>query len=54
LFASSLAAGTYTFRYQVRASMAGEFNVLPPRGEMMYFPEVFGRGAGGVFTISRP
>ncbi|NOZ71179.1 MAG: hypothetical protein GXP38_04585, partial [Chloroflexi bacterium] len=54
LFATSLAPGTYVFRYQLRASLAGTFNVLPPRGEMMYFPEVFGRGAGSTFTISRP
>ncbi|NOZ50601.1 MAG: hypothetical protein GXP37_11230 [Chloroflexi bacterium] len=54
LFATSLAPGTYTFRYQLRASIAGDFNVLPPRAEMMYFPEVFGRGAGSVFHITRP
>ncbi len=54
LFATELPAGTYTYRYQLRASIAGEFNVLPPRGEMMYFPEVFGHGAGSQFTITRP
>ncbi len=54
LFATELLPGTYTFRYQLRASIAGEFNVLPPRGEMMYFPEVFGHGAGSRFTITRP
>ena len=54
LFATELLPGAYTFRYQLRASIAGEFNVLPPRGEMMYFPEVFGHGAGSRFTITRP
>lgn len=54
LFATELPPGTYTYHYQLRASIAGEFNVLPPRGEMMYFPEVFGHGAGSVFTITRP
>lgn len=54
LFATELLPGAYTFRYQLRATVAGEFNVLPPRGEMMYFPEVFGHGAGSRFTVSRP
>ncbi len=51
LLATELPAGSYTFRYQLRASNPGEFNVLPPRGELMYFPEVYGHGAGSVFTI---
>jgi uncharacterized protein YfaS (alpha-2-macroglobulin family) len=54
MFATELLPGSYTFRYQLRASVAGEFNVLPPRGEMMYFPEVFGHGAGSTFTVTRP
>ncbi len=54
MFATSLAPGTYTFTYQLRATLPGEFNVLPPRGEMMYFPEVFGHGAGSAFTITKP
>ena len=54
MFATELLPGSYTFRYQLRASIAGEFNVLPPRGEMMYFPEVFGHGAGSAFTVTRP
>ena len=54
LFATSLAPGTYTFTYQLRATLPGEYNVLPPRGEMMYFPEVFGHGAGSTFTITKP
>lgn len=54
LFATSLAPGTYTFTYQLRATLPGEYNVLPPRGEMMYFPEVFGHGAGSAFTITKP
>ncbi len=54
MFATELLPGAYTFHYQLRATTAGEFNVLPPRGEMMYFPEVFGHGAGSAFTITRP
>ncbi len=54
LLASELPTGSHTFRYQLRASNSGQFNVLPPRGELMYFPEVYGHGAGGVFSIERP
>jgi uncharacterized protein YfaS (alpha-2-macroglobulin family) len=54
LMATELSAGSYTYRYQIRASVPGQFNVLPPRGEMMYFPEVYGHGAGSVFTIENP
>ena len=33
MFATELLPGAYTFRYQLRASIAGDFNVLPPRGD---------------------
>ncbi len=51
LFATSLAPGSYEFRYQIRASLPGEFRTLPPTAYQMYHPEVWGRGAGSVFTI---
>ncbi len=51
LFASYLPAGTYEFTYQMRASLPGEFQTLPVVAYQMYFPEVWGRSAGGVFTI---
>ena len=51
LFATYLPKGTYEYTYQVRASLPGEFRVRPTHAEEMYFPEVFGRGDGGVFTI---
>ncbi|MCO6449232.1 MAG: Ig-like domain-containing protein [Caldilineales bacterium] len=54
MLATELPAGSHTFRYQLRASNPGQFNVLPVRGEMMYFPEVYGHGAGSAFTITRP
>ncbi len=51
LFASYLPKGTYVYRYQIRASLPGEFNVIPTHAEEMYFPEVFGRSDGGLFRI---
>ena len=52
LFATSLAPGAYEFTYQIRASLPGHFLTLPPTGYEMYFPEVWGRGAGSVFTVT--
>jgi uncharacterized protein YfaS (alpha-2-macroglobulin family) len=51
LFASYLPRGTYEYTYLVRASLAGEYRVIPTHAYEMYFPEVFGRSDGGVFTI---
>jgi uncharacterized protein YfaS (alpha-2-macroglobulin family) len=52
LFATELAPGSYRFTYQVRATLPGEFLTLPPTGYQMYFPEVWGRGAGSTFTVT--
>jgi alpha-2-macroglobulin len=52
LFATYLGEGTYEYTYLIRASVAGNYNVIPARAEQMYFPEVFGRSAGGVFTVT--
>jgi hypothetical protein len=52
LFATYLPRGTYEYTYLIRASLPGEFNVIPTNAYQMYFPEVFGRGDGGVFTIA--
>jgi len=52
LFQTDLQPGTYEFTYQIRASLPGEFLTLPPTAYQMYFPEVWGRGAGGVFTVT--
>ncbi|MFN8487418.1 MAG: Ig-like domain-containing protein [Caldilineaceae bacterium] len=51
LFATYLAAGTYEYTFQVRASTPGEYRVLPVYAEMMYFKEVWGRSAGAQFTV---
>lgn len=52
LFATYLPAGTYEYTYSIRASVPGEFRVIPTHAEEMYFPEVFGRGDGALFRVT--
>ena len=52
MFATYLPKGTYEYTYLMRASLAGEFRVIPSTAYQMYFPEVFGRGDGATFTIT--
>jgi uncharacterized protein YfaS (alpha-2-macroglobulin family) len=52
LYASTLPAGTYEFVYTLRAGLPGVYNVIPATGQEFYFPEVYGRSAGAVFTIT--
>jgi len=52
LFATYLRRGTYHYSYLIRASLPGKYNVIPTHAQEMYFPEVFGRGSGNIFTIS--
>jgi len=51
LFATYLPRGTYEYTYLIRTSLPGEYGVIPTHAYEMYFPEVFGRSDGGVFTI---
>lgn len=51
LHSSYLPAGTYEYVYTIRPGIEGTFNVLPPTIRETYFPDVFGRGAGSIFTI---
>jgi hypothetical protein len=51
LFADFLPAGTYQYTYLLRATLAGEYRVLPPRAWAVYFPEVYAHGVGEVYTI---
>ncbi len=51
MFATDLPAGTYEYTYQMRASLPGQFQMLPAVASQMYFPEVWGRSAGDLFTI---
>ena len=52
LFATYLSKGTYEYTYLIRASLAGRFLTMPAQAYEMYFPEVFGRSDGGLFTIN--
>ncbi len=51
LAAQRLPAGVYTYVYYARATAPGTFFVAPPHAEETYFPEVFGRGDSGTFTV---
>jgi uncharacterized protein YfaS (alpha-2-macroglobulin family) len=52
LFADYLYAGTYEYTYTFRAVLPGEYQVIPTFANEFYFPEVFGRGEGELFTIN--
>jgi uncharacterized protein YfaS (alpha-2-macroglobulin family) len=54
LFASFLPKGTYEYSYQIRASLAGSYQVPPTYAEETYFPENFGHSDGSVFTVREP
>ncbi len=51
VFATTLGRGSYEYSYIIRASLAGQFRAMPARAWEMYFPEVFGRSNGIVFTV---
>lgn len=51
LFSTYLPRGVYEYTYLMRASLPGVYNTLPAMASQMYFPEVFGRSAGDVFTV---
>ena len=51
LSASYLPRGNYRYVYQVQATTPGVYRVIPPNGNEFYFPEVFGRGEGSLFTV---
>lgn len=52
LSATYLPAGTYEYVYSIRPSVEGTYNVIPPTAREFYFPEVYGRGAGSIFTVT--
>lgn len=52
LFDSVTPAGTHQYSFMVRATLPGEYRVLPAFGEMMYFTEVWGRSGGANFTVT--
>jgi uncharacterized protein YfaS (alpha-2-macroglobulin family) len=51
LFADYLSAGTYEYSYTFRATVPGDFHVMPTTAAEFYFPEVFGRSEGRLLTI---
>ena len=51
LVAAYLPHGTYEYSYIMRASVPGEYNVIPATAYEMYFPEVLGRSDGGRFVV---
>jgi uncharacterized protein YfaS (alpha-2-macroglobulin family) len=51
LYADVLYPGTYVYSYEVRASVAGAFQVMPAQVYDFYMPEVFGRSNGELFTV---
>ncbi len=51
LFADVLAAGTYEYSYTFRATLPGDYHVMPTVAKEFYFPEVFGRSDGRLLTI---
>lgn len=52
LYADFLPRGTYVYTYQIRATTPGEFQTMPSHAYAFYFPEVFGRTKGELFTIT--
>src|SRR6266511_2395281 len=50
-FFERLHAGQYTFKYRLRANMAGVFRVGPATVQSMYAPEFAAYSAGAVLTI---
>jgi hypothetical protein len=46
-----LPAGTYEYIYSVRAAVPGTYKTLPTTAREFYFPDVYGRGSGQVFTV---
>lgn len=52
LSANYLPTGTYIYTYLVRASTIGIFKTIPTTAQEFYFPEVYGRGEGSLFTVT--
>jgi uncharacterized protein YfaS (alpha-2-macroglobulin family) len=53
LFADYLPKGTYEYSYTMRATLPGDYQVIPTTANEFYFPEVFGRSDGRKLTIGR-
>jgi len=53
LFADYLPKGTYEYSYTMRATLPGDYHVIPTVAQEFYFPEVFGRSDGRLLSIGR-
>ncbi|HEY1409550.1 MAG TPA: hypothetical protein VF434_11435, partial [Promineifilum sp.] len=47
-----LPAGTYQYTYFLQPTIPGTYQVMPATAREEYFPEVFGRSEGSVFTVT--
>ncbi|MBN1681120.1 MAG: Ig-like domain-containing protein [Anaerolineae bacterium] len=52
MYATYLPRGTYQFNYVIYPGLPGVYNVIPTTGQEFYFPEVYGRSEGLLFTIT--
>ena len=51
VFATYVNRGAYQYVYLARATLSGEFRVLPTNGHEQYFPDVQARSDGRRFTV---
>ncbi|MBK8985474.1 MAG: Ig-like domain-containing protein [Chloroflexi bacterium] len=51
-YADFLPAGTYQYTYYLQANIPGAYQVMPTLAQQEFFPEVFGRTDGMLFTIT--
>ncbi|MFQ5612238.1 MAG: Ig-like domain-containing protein [Anaerolineae bacterium] len=51
LFADFLPKGTYEYSYTMRATLPGDYHVIPTVAQEFYLPEVFGRSDGRLLSI---
>jgi uncharacterized protein YfaS (alpha-2-macroglobulin family) len=48
---SYLPAGTYQYTYYLQTTIPGDYQVMPTTARQEFFPEVFGRSDGLLFTV---
>ncbi len=51
-YADFLPAGTYLYTYFLQANIPGDYQVMPTLAKQAFFPEVFGRTDGMLFSIT--
>jgi uncharacterized protein YfaS (alpha-2-macroglobulin family) len=53
LFADYVTKGTYEYSYTFRATLPGNYQIIPTVASEFYFPEVFGRSDGRLLSIGK-